>query len=154
MLSATFNVANRLEERPRDAYRGHLAMPEAITSAHIEAYSHCPRKAFLLRTGATTTADPHPYASHIQEQADANRRAHLARLAQAGEVARYSGPADLDAGWGVISEVELKVGDLHAHVDFLSKVEGATQRARRDRKSTRLNSSHRCNSYAVFCLKK
>src|SRR5437762_10790839 len=24
----------------------------------------------------------------------------------------------------------------------------------RDRKSTRLNSSHRCNSYAVFCFKK
>src|SRR5437764_8912314 len=27
-------------------------------------------------------------------------------------------------------------------------------RAAADRKSTRLNSSHRCNSYAVFCLKK
>src|SRR5437879_6969302 len=27
-------------------------------------------------------------------------------------------------------------------------------RARQDRKSTRLNSSHRCISYAVFCLKK
>src|SRR5215210_2523309 len=27
-------------------------------------------------------------------------------------------------------------------------------RAGRDRKSTRLNSSHRCISYAVFCLKK
>src|SRR5437879_7859482 len=26
--------------------------------------------------------------------------------------------------------------------------------AQRDRKSTRLNSSHRCISYAVFCLKK
>src|SRR5437879_8133022 len=26
--------------------------------------------------------------------------------------------------------------------------------SRTDRKSTRLNSSHRCNSYAVFCLKK
>src|SRR5437879_8761446 len=26
--------------------------------------------------------------------------------------------------------------------------------AERDRKSTRLNSSHRCISYAVFCLKK
>src|SRR5437879_6739780 len=26
--------------------------------------------------------------------------------------------------------------------------------ARKDRKSTRLNSSHRCISYAVFCLKK
>src|SRR5437762_8225943 len=27
-------------------------------------------------------------------------------------------------------------------------------KAREDRKSTRLNSSHRCISYAVFCLKK
>src|SRR5437762_8618669 len=27
-------------------------------------------------------------------------------------------------------------------------------RSARDRKSTRLNSSHRCTSYAVFCLKK
>src|SRR5437763_8039428 len=28
------------------------------------------------------------------------------------------------------------------------------ERRHRDRKSTRLNSSHRCISYAVFCLKK
>src|SRR5437764_7283458 len=28
------------------------------------------------------------------------------------------------------------------------------ERAYQDRKSTRLNSSHRCISYAVFCLKK
>src|SRR5437762_3585547 len=41
---------------------------------------------------------------------------------------------------------------LHA---FLGRdeAEGRTRR-RRDRKSTRLNSSHRCISYAVFCLKK
>src|SRR5438552_6655286 len=31
---------------------------------------------------------------------------------------------------------------------------GATARRRRDRKSTRLNSSHQIISYAVFCLKK
>src|SRR2546430_3512543 len=31
---------------------------------------------------------------------------------------------------------------------------GAIERARRDRKSTRLNSSHSQISYAVFCLKK
>src|SRR6476469_10616600 len=31
---------------------------------------------------------------------------------------------------------------------------GRTCRAWPDRKSTRLNSSHRCISYAVFCLKK
>src|SRR5437763_12270447 len=29
-----------------------------------------------------------------------------------------------------------------------------TTRLQKDRKSTRLNSSHRCISYAVFCLKK
>src|SRR5437879_9319187 len=34
-------------------------------------------------------------------------------------------------------------------------LERGSQRAKfRDRKSTRLNSSHRCISYAVFCLKK
>src|ERR1017187_2328474 len=31
---------------------------------------------------------------------------------------------------------------------------GLLDRAMLDRKSTRLNSSHRCISYAVFCLKK
>src|SRR5205085_9011119 len=31
---------------------------------------------------------------------------------------------------------------------------GAARRRHRDRKSTRLNSSHSQNSYAVFCLKK
>src|SRR5437763_11629811 len=31
---------------------------------------------------------------------------------------------------------------------------GGDEREQLDRKSTRLNSSHRCISYAVFCLKK
>src|SRR5437762_8648806 len=52
-------------------------------------------------------------------------------------------------------------GDLD-RVDPIRRLEaasGATQAvmlaaATRDRKSTRLNSSHRCISYAVFCLKK
>src|SRR5436189_1068084 len=33
-------------------------------------------------------------------------------------------------------------------------LDGPPSRTRLDRKSTRLNSSHRCISYAVFCLKK
>src|SRR5437764_7449403 len=40
---------------------------------------------------------------------------------------------------------------------LMAQGEVATQQARpqgKDRKSTRLNSSHRCISYAVFCLKK
>src|SRR5437763_11205093 len=36
-------------------------------------------------------------------------------------------------------------------LDYLAEV---TMSIMQDRKSTRLNSSHRCISYAVFCLKK
>src|SRR5436189_2177968 len=36
----------------------------------------------------------------------------------------------------------------------LSSGTGGVEQEERDRKSTRLNSSHRCISYAVFCLKK
>src|SRR5437879_8433098 len=41
-----------------------------------------------------------------------------------------------------------------AILDNLITQEVVAQEADRDRKSTRLNSSHRCISYAVFCLKK
>src|SRR5437763_11660882 len=37
---------------------------------------------------------------------------------------------------------------------FAARGIGTADSSRRDRKSTRLNSSHRCISYAVFCLKK
>src|SRR5687768_18483593 len=39
-------------------------------------------------------------------------------------------------------------------VDHVGDVGAAGERERRDRKSTRLNSSHGYISYAVFCLKK
>src|SRR5437764_4610919 len=45
----------------------------------------------------------------------------------------------------------------HQHVRHrppLESREWVLDPAERDRKSTRLNSSHRCISYAVFCLKK
>src|SRR5258708_23034976 len=46
----------------------------------------------------------------------------------------------------------LELFDHKTVVDnFLANVDG---RAKRDRKSTRLNSSHQIISYAVFCLKK
>src|SRR5207248_10479138 len=36
---------------------------------------------------------------------------------------------------------------------LLQQIETAEQQQQRDRKSTRLNSSHRTTSYALFCLK-
>src|SRR2546429_6431046 len=49
--------------------------------------------------------------------------------------------------------------DLRAHQDIRDHrparvIESNAPRGRRDRKSTRLNSSHGYISYAVFCLKK
>src|ERR1017187_10878531 len=66
-----------------------------------------------------------------------------------------------------VSSTDLSEDTLPS-VIYLGKVELAIDRTRRwdlgtmlcqtpkctDRKSTRLNSSHRCISYAVFCLKK
>src|SRR5438552_6924871 len=46
-----------------------------------------------------------------------------------------------------------KVRDLHDRRD-LAEVLAAAAPALKDRKSTRLNSSHQIISYAVFCLKK
>src|SRR6266498_4371238 len=55
-----------------------------------------------------------------------------------------------------IGHVGLRVTDLGACVDHAEGVLGlrVAERTDRDRKSTRLNSSHVRISYAVFCLKK
>src|SRR5437763_12917140 len=50
------------------------------------------------------------------------------------------GAIELKAAWKVLTPAELNAKPVRFHTA--------------DRKSTRLNSSHRCISYAVFCLKK
>src|SRR5256885_5221600 len=52
-------------------------------------------------------------------------------------------------GVALVAEI---AGRTHGHVHLAVRPE--YDRARRDRKSTRLNSSHLVISYAVFCLKK
>src|SRR5437762_6012019 len=55
---------------------------------------------------------------------------------------------DLQAGPQIANRVGLGVENHMLHADAVP-----CRQAFRDRKSTRLNSSHRCISYAVFCLK-
>src|SRR5437763_13060724 len=54
------------------------------------------------------------------------------------------------------SLLEAELGNVAAAPHDRRAVEAGGEVAgrQRDRKSTRLNSSHRCISYAVFCLKK
>src|SRR2546427_5720296 len=51
-------------------------------------------------------------------------------------------------------EVLLAPGQRFVLTKFVSAVDAVNRREGRDRKSTRLNSSHSQISYAVFCLKK
>src|SRR5437762_6031451 len=69
-------------------------------------------------------------------------RQRLSRLAISGE----------RSGQGMmVDQPRYKNSD---EVDFVIVGSGAAGGILADRKSTRLNSSHRCISYAVFCLKK
>src|SRR5438094_7674334 len=52
------------------------------------------------------------------------------------------------------SAAKLLVAETHADLTRGTPTRFVRRRTNRDRKSTRLNSSHRTISYAVFCLKK
>ena len=93
-----------------------------ITLHIVEAYSLCPRKAFLLMTGATPSPGPHDYEMVIREQAEANRQAHRARLAKGAEVVPFGGPAEMAAGRELVADADLTADGLHARCDFLTKV--------------------------------
>src|SRR5262249_12291424 len=97
-------------------------MATTIKTDLVEAYSLCPRKAFLLLVGSTPDPGPHAYDLLIREQAEANRRTHHDRLAKNDGVVHFSGPTDLAVGSDVLANVELVTGDLYAHYDFLAKV--------------------------------
>jgi predicted RecB family nuclease len=95
-------------------------MTRTITSDLVEAYSLCPRKAFLLMAGDLDPA-PHDYVRLIDEQATANRQAHRASLEKAGELSP-GGISDLNTGATAFADAELAANGLHARCDFLTKV--------------------------------
>jgi predicted RecB family nuclease len=101
-------------------------MTTTITSDHVEAYSLCPRKAFLLMTGTAMNPGPHDYELVIRAQAEANRRAHRTHLMGIGDVVPFSDPTDLSAGRDVLADTNLTTDRLQARSDFLAKTAGPT----------------------------
>src|SRR5207249_8746529 len=101
---------------------------------------------FLFLSGGPPGAPLFPYPTLFRSRRRRGGRA---------DAARYAGR---DGGWGK--------GDGHRHdrghgrrvrqggAGRRTFLETRLDRGARDRKSTRLNSSHVSNSYAVFCLKK
>src|SRR5438045_5283332 len=92
---------------------------------------------------APPAAPPVPYTTLFRSDLSSSRNA---------DPGKASRPFDIDRDSGVISE--------GAGVFVLENLDTARARGARpyleitDRKSTRLNSSHLGNSYAVFCFKK
>ena len=102
-------------------------MRHHVSSELVEAFSLCPRKAFLLMTEATASPGPHDYEAVIREQAEANRQAHRARLA---DVVPFGGPAEMAAGREIIADADLTSDGLHARCDFLTKVNESSRLGR------------------------
>jgi predicted RecB family nuclease len=105
-------------------------MTQTITSDLVEAYSLCPRKAFLLIAGTAANPGPHDYELVIRDQAEANRHAHRTRLAEAGVVVPFGGRDDLVAGREVLADADLTADGLQARCDFLTKVNESSRLGR------------------------
>src|SRR5690625_710568 len=91
---------------------------------------------------------------------DVLAKVELASINQVNEA--FTGARNVQKSWGHDSEnrkavmkqaVEYFKNNKEAIMELLTLESGSTQ-VKADRKSTRLNSSHVANSYAVFCLKK
>jgi predicted RecB family nuclease len=105
-------------------------MRDKISSELIEAFSLCPRKAFLLMTGATASPGPHDYEVVIREQSEANRQARRSRLAEGGGVVPFGGLSEMAAGRKVVADVDLTADGLQACCDFLTKVNESSRLGR------------------------
>jgi predicted RecB family nuclease len=126
-------------------------MTKTITSDFVEAYSLCPRKAFLLMTGATMNPGLHDYELVIREQAHANRQAHRARLAEVGRVVPFCGAANLASGQDVLVDVELETGVLRARYDFLTKVGESSRLGRHGYEPVRVIGTCRASRTDAIC---
>src|SRR5437879_5104862 len=103
-------------------------MKQTITSDLVEAYSQCPRKAFLMMAGVANPG-AHEYVQITDEQAAANRQAYRVKLGQA-ETFPLGGVADLNTGPKVIADAELATEGLYARCDFLMKLHESSRLGR------------------------
>jgi predicted RecB family nuclease len=118
-------------------------MTRTITADLVEAYSLCPRKAFLLMAGELSLG-PHEYVRLIEEQATANSRARRRAYEDAGELSPDE-IADLNTGAKVVVNAELAANGLHAHCDFLTKVNESSQLGRFSYEPVKVIGSYRAS---------
>src|SRR5438270_4578641 len=93
---------------PAKPVQDRQAMKQIVTTDLVEAYSLCPRKAFLLMAGEPN-AGPHEYVRMTDEQAAASKQARRAILEEAGELPPGGAVDDLSTGSKVVADAELAI---------------------------------------------
>jgi len=94
---------------------------KAICTHVVAAHSHCPRKAFLLHF-TEERGTPHEYLDMLEECTNVSRSKHLSVLHQTSRQIRSYRDGILSSGIDVLTEANLKAGDLEAYCDVLTKV--------------------------------
>src|SRR5437879_8247672 len=112
----------------------------------------------VQQTRVVTTERQREAAAAQRKRADVRLSYSEVRAPVAGivDVRAARGGEVITAGQPIVTLIDLD--DLWVRADieetYVDRIRLGDQLKVRDRKSTRLNSSHRCISYAVFCLKK
>jgi predicted RecB family nuclease len=94
---------------------------KAICTQVVAAYSHCPRKAFLLQS-TDERGTPHEYLDMLKQCSNVGRTKYLAVLNQTSTQIRPYDDSALSSGIDVLTQANLKTGDLEAYCDVLTKV--------------------------------
>src|SRR5437879_5793858 len=141
---STVQSRNRNEQLPRKT--------DARKTARIQRRRHFiavhPRRSkFLERSLRAAT---HGDSGALQDFDPRIKNRSLGRA----EIRRGRNPFDARALKKIVAMPVSHGDDVQIGTDVIFGVEKLRELPDRDRKSTRLNSSHRCISYAVFCLKK
>src|SRR2546430_12293080 len=92
-------------QSPAKLVQDRQAVKPMITTDLVEAYSLCPRKAFLLMAGEPNPG-PHEYVRMIDEQVAASKQALRAILEEAGELPPGGETAELSTGPKVVADVD------------------------------------------------
>ena len=97
-------------------------MGKPITTEIAVAYTHCPRKAFLL-LNAASPPPPHEYDSLCRDRGKAHRERYAYQLSRDGHEVANCDRKGLDSGHRYLVGVDLRASDLSASCDVLVRLD-------------------------------
>lgn len=113
-----------------------------ITSEVVVAYSHCPRKAFILLF-SDDKKEPHEYVRILQNHGSINRTKYLNALKQGNSCVSIYNFNNIRKRNDFLTEATLKFHNLEAYCDVLTKVRGSSTFGKHSYEPTLVVGTHR-----------